>query len=56
MAIHSSIFARKFHGQRSLVGYIPRDHKESDAIEHERIQLTSKLDVTLHKYGKYSQK
>ena len=25
---------RKFHGQRSLVGYSPWDHKESDMIEH----------------------
>ena len=24
----------KFHGQRSLLGYSPRDHKESDTIEH----------------------
>ena len=24
----------KPHGQRSLVGYTPRDHKESDMIEH----------------------
>ena len=24
----------KFHGQRSLVGYSPWDHKESDATEH----------------------
>jgi len=23
----------KFHGQRSLVGYSPRGHKESDATE-----------------------
>ena len=24
----------KFHGQRSLVSYSPRDHRESDTIEH----------------------
>ena len=24
----------KFHGQRSLVGYNPQDHKESDMTEH----------------------
>ena len=24
----------KFHGQKSLAGYRPRDHKESDTAEH----------------------
>ena len=33
MATHSSILAWKFHGQRSLVGYSPRGHKESDTTE-----------------------
>ena len=33
MATHSSIFPGEFHGQRSLVGYSPRDCKESDTIE-----------------------
>ena len=27
MAVHSSIFARKSHGQRSLEGYSPRGHQ-----------------------------
>ena len=27
---------RKFHGQRSLMGYSPRGHKESDTTEHTR--------------------
>ena len=27
----------KSHGQRSLVGYSPWDHKESDTTEHTRI-------------------
>ena len=27
---HSSILAGEFHGQRSLVGYNPWGHKESD--------------------------
>ena len=31
METHSSILARTFHGQRSLVGYSPRGHKESDS-------------------------
>ena len=30
---HFSILAWKFHGQRSLVGYSPWGHKESDTAE-----------------------
>ena len=30
---HSSILAWKIHGQRSLVGYSPRGHKELDMTE-----------------------
>ena len=33
MATHSSILAGEFHGQRSLAGYSPWDHKESDTTE-----------------------
>ena len=40
MAIHSSILAGEFHGQRSVVGYksmgsqrVGRGHKESDMAE-----------------------
>ena len=33
MAPHSSILAWKIYGQRSLVGYSPWDHKESDMTE-----------------------
>ena len=33
MATHSSILAWKFHGQRSLVGYISWSHKELDTPE-----------------------
>ena len=33
MATHSSIFAGKFHGQRSLVGYTPCGGKDSDVTE-----------------------
>ena len=33
MATHSSILLGKSHGQRSLVGYSPWDHKESDRTE-----------------------
>ena len=37
MATHSSILAmdRESHGQRSLVGYSPLGHKESDTTEAE---------------------
>ena len=34
MAIYSSFLPGKFHGQRSLPGYSPWDHKESDTTEH----------------------
>ena len=30
---HSSILAAKSHGHRSLVGYSPQGHKESDTTE-----------------------
>ena len=33
MATHSSILAWRIHGQRSLVGYSPWGHKESDTTE-----------------------
>ena len=33
MATHSSTLAWGIHGQRSLVGYSPWGHKESDVIE-----------------------
>ena len=33
MAPHSSILSGKSHGQRSLVGYSPWGHKESDLTE-----------------------
>ena len=33
MATHSSILAGEFHGQRSLVNYSPRHHKELGTTE-----------------------
>jgi len=33
MATHSSILAWRIHRQRSLAGYSPWSHKESDATE-----------------------
>ena len=34
MATHSSVLAWNVHGQRSLAGYSPWGHKESDMTEH----------------------
>ena len=34
MATHSSILAWRIHGQRSLVGYSPWGHKESDRLNN----------------------
>ena len=33
MATHSSILAWEIHGQRSLAGYSPWGHRESDTAE-----------------------
>ena len=33
MATYSRILPREFHGQRNLVGYSPRGHKELDTTE-----------------------
>ena len=33
MAAHSILLPGKFHGWRSLIGYSPRGHKESDTTE-----------------------
>ena len=33
MATHSSLLPRESHGQRSLVGYSPWGHTESDTTE-----------------------
>ena len=41
MAMHSSTIAWKSHGQRSLVGYGPWGHKESDTTE--RLHLLTDL-------------
>ena len=39
-------FPGKFHGQRSLAGYNPWDHKESDRTE----QLSAQAGVCIHTY------
>ena len=41
MATHSSILAWKSNGQRSLAGYSPWDHKESDSTEQRTLYLRS---------------
>ena len=50
MAIHSSILAREFHGQRSLVGYSPWSHKESDTTEQLTLSLSLVRNVELRSY------
>ena len=45
MATHSSILAGESHGQRSLEGYTPTDHKESDMTE----QLSTQSDLIMDK-------
>ena len=47
---HSSILAWKFHGQRSLVGYSPKGHKESDMTEQLSTHLSGRLGA--HGYVK----
>ena len=48
MATHSSILAGKSHGRRSLVGYSPWGHKESDMTE-QLIHLTKGLQLKTKK-------
>ena len=46
MATQSSILTQKSHGQRSLVGYSPQGHKESDtteATEHTHTHIHTRL-------------
>ena len=41
MVTHSSIFAQKSHGHRSLVDYSPWGHKESDTTDLLTLSLSS---------------
>ena len=41
MATYSILLSEKFHGQRSLAGYSPKDHKELG-----RTKLTHSLDFS----------
>ena len=45
MAIHSSIIAWKFYGQRNLAGYSPWDHKRSATIEQLSMQTQIHVDT-----------
>ena len=45
MATHSSILAWRSHGQRSLPGYSPWGHKESNTTE----QLSRQTEVSMIK-------
>ena len=46
MAIHSNILSWKSHGQRSLVGYSPWDHKESDTTERTHMPVVSQFSCS----------
>ena len=48
MATHSSTLAWRIHGQRRLVGYSPRGHKESDTTKP--LHFTSLLEPKRHNY------
>ena len=50
MATHSSIFAREFHGQRSLTNYSPWGRKEQDMTEGLTFSLPLyHIDIVLKK-------
>ena len=49
MIAHSSILAGKFHGQRSLAGYSPWGHKESDTAERLHSLTSLNIDDILEK-------
>ena len=47
MEAHSRILPGEFHGQKSLVGYSPWGHKESETTE--RLILSLSAGVVLHR-------
>ena len=47
MAAHSSILAWESHGQRTLVGYSPWGHKESDMTK--RLSVHTQIQIHLLK-------
>ena len=54
MATHSSILAWRSHGQRSLAGYSPWGHKESDMTEQLTLSLFTLNHWTARKQDHYS--
>ena len=51
MASHSSILPGKSHEQRSLAGYSPWDHKESDMTEQLNNNSIDRLGSALEQEG-----
>ena len=45
MGTHSHILALRIHEQRSLAGYIPRGHRESDTIEWPTLTITNIINL-----------
>ena len=50
IATHSSILAWKPHGQRSLAGYSPWDHKESDTTKQLSTHIHTHTHTQMFKY------
>ena len=48
MATHSVFLSEKFHGQKSLVGYSPRGHKESDTTKQLRTYIHTHARAHTH--------
>ena len=48
MPTHSVFLLRESHGQRSLEGYRPRGHKESDMTEH---MVTLRVELSVINIG-----
>ena len=44
MTTHSNIMPGEFHGQRNLVGYSPRGHKELNTTEQLTLSLFTYLE------------
>ena len=58
MATHSSVLVWETHGQRSLVGYSPQGHKESDTTERlsmhaSREKIDSQIDRSIYLHKRY---
>ena len=51
METHSSILAWESHGQRSLAGYSPKSHKESDVPEGCSDHMAGRSLITCLSYG-----